>query len=101
MYILLWEAIKWANENNYKSFDFGGTRPHSGNFLFKRGWINKNYSNGRIVNLDHLQFFLQRDRSVVDVRESKYDFLSNMWRRTMPDFLARKMGPWIRKQIAM
>lgn len=36
---VLWQAIKWACENGYRSFDFGRTdRDNEGLRAFKRGW---------------------------------------------------------------
>ena len=37
--LVMWEAIKWYNKNNYKSFSFGRTDPeNSGLLQFKGGW---------------------------------------------------------------
>jgi len=98
--LLLWEAIKWSNEQGYRSFDLGGTRPNSGTFFFKTGWIHRKFKNGRILNMDNLQFFLKGEKEIVDVREPKYERLSTLWRDFMPQFLAKQIGPYIRRQLA-
>jgi len=37
--LIMWEAIKWYLQNEYKSFNFGRTEPeHEGLLQFKRGW---------------------------------------------------------------
>ncbi len=99
--LLLWNAIKWANDNGYKSFDFGGSRPNSGNFSFKKKWIHKDGANGQVVNLSHLYFFLKESGKAVDIRDPTYERLSKLWKTFIPESISRIIGPWIRKQIAM
>jgi len=96
--LLLWEAVKWAKQQGYRTFDFGGSRPNSGNFVFKRGWLGKNYKNGQVVNLNHLCVFLNRVK-IADPREERYATLSSIWKRYVPEFIACRLGPSLRKQL--
>lgn len=98
--LLLWEAIKWARESGYRVFDLGGSRPDSGNFFFKEGWIGKRHKNGQIVGLNHLHMFLNEDKDVIDPERLKYRRLSGLWRKHVPRFITMRIGPYIRKQLA-
>lgn len=101
MYPLLWDAIKWSTENGYHTFDMGGSRPNSGNFFFKQRWINKDNTNGQIINIQHqYAFFKNKENKVVDLNDSQYQRLSTVWRMLMPKPIATLIGPSIRKQIA-
>jgi hypothetical protein len=43
--LLMWEAIKWYNQNGYCDFSFGRTEPENTGLLqFKRGWGTKERS---------------------------------------------------------
>jgi len=100
--LLLWEAIKWANERGYKVFDLGGSRPNSGNFFFKKGWLGKKYNDDRIIELNHLYLFLDnRERNILSPDIPKYKRLSKVWRKCVPIPITMWIGPYIRKQIAM
>jgi CelD/BcsL family acetyltransferase involved in cellulose biosynthesis len=102
LYPLLWEAIRWSKENGYATFDMGGTRPASGNYDFKEAWIGKNQVNGRIVGLNHLYHFLNKNEAnIVSLENPSYARLSNLWRKYVPSLLANSLGPYLRKQIAM
>jgi len=102
MYLLLWEAINWSKQKGYQVFDMGGSRADSGNFDFKEGWIGKNQSNGKIIKLNHLHLLLGTDETnIVSVGNPRYMYLSNLWRKCVPFFIANSIGPYLRKQIAM
>ena len=99
--LLLWHALKWSKTNGYSEFDFGGSRPESNNYFFKRGWIHKNQKNGEIRDLTHLSFFMDDSRNEIpDIRSTKYNLMSKTWKLLMPGGVAKYIGPYIRKQLA-
>jgi CelD/BcsL family acetyltransferase involved in cellulose biosynthesis len=98
--LLLLEAVQWAIDNGYELFDFGGSRPKSGNYFFKTGWMGKNSDMSQIVDLSHLHLCLSGRAEIVDPEKSKYTFLSSVWKKCMPSTFTTLIGPSIRKQLA-
>lgn len=89
--LVLWSTIEWGAENNFKYFDFGRTRPNSGVYLFKKAW------GGKQVAMPYFYRFYKRE--LKEREEVKYEKLSELWRKYIPERLAEKIGPWIIKQV--
>ena len=88
---LLSETISEACGRGFTEFDFGRTRPNSGVYIYKKGW------GGREVPMPYYYFFYKKQ--LLQRQEVKYAALSNAWRDFMPPLLAKRIGPWLVKQI--
>jgi FemAB-related protein (PEP-CTERM system-associated) len=88
---LLWDTIKNAKKDNYKFFDFGRTRKNSGVYFYKKGW------GGKETPMTYFYKFYKKE--LKERQEIKYKKISDLWSRYMPHRLARKIGPWVIKQI--
>lgn len=92
--LLLWEAIKWGEKNNFKSFYLGRTRPETtGIYHFKSGW------GGRKVALEDQVLSFKR-MELPDPLQRKYVILSKIW-SSLPQALAQRLGPSIISEIGM
>lgn len=89
--LMQWYIIKWGNENNFENLDFGRTRENAGNVLFKRRW------GGELVKMPYFYKFYKKE--LKEREEIKYERLSELWSKYMPEFVANGIGPWIIKQI--
>lgn len=85
--LMIWHVIKWGNENNYKSLDFGRTRVSAGNFLFKRKW------GGEMIVMPYFYKFIHKELRERD--EIKYKYLSELWSKYMPESFSNIIGPHI------
>jgi len=88
---LLWHAISTFSSEGFERFDFGRTRFNSGVYKYKRGW------GGREVEMPYFYKFLRK--RLEERQETKYKTISEFWSRYMPESLARRIGPWIIRQI--
>lgn len=87
---LLWDSISGFRKG-FREFDFGRTRPGSGVYHYKKGW------GGREERMPYYYVF---NRKTLDKRqEVGYERYSRMWKALMPGFLAKKLGPWIIRQV--
>lgn len=87
---LLWDSIK-SFRKGFREFDFGRTRPGSGVYQYKRGW------GGREERMPYYYVF---SRKVLEERqEVSYERYSRIWRTLMPGFMAKRIGPWIIRQV--
>jgi FemAB-related protein (PEP-CTERM system-associated) len=89
--LMQWYIIKWGNENGFKYLDFGRTREGAGNVLFKRRW------GGESVMMPYFYKFYKKE--LKEREEVKYEGVSKLWGKYMPEFVANRIGPWIIKQI--
>jgi len=89
--LIQWYIIKWGNEHGFKQLDFGRTREKGGNVLFKRRW------GGKQVSMPYFYKFYKKE--LKERQELKYQGLSKLWSKYMPGYLARKIGPWLIRQI--
>jgi lipid II:glycine glycyltransferase (peptidoglycan interpeptide bridge formation enzyme) len=89
--LIQWWMIKWGNEHGYNNLDSGRTRAGAGNVLFKKRW------GGKCVTMPYFYKFFKYE--LQERQEIKYNRLSNLWSKYMPDFAANRIGPWIIKQI--
>jgi len=64
--LVMWEAIKWYQQNGGKSFNFGRTEPdHKGLLQFKRGWGTKEET------IHYYKYDLTKDAFVKDSSKIK------------------------------
>ena len=89
--LMLWECIKWAVVNNCKYFDFGGSRPNSGNFEFKKRF------GVEIISRDWRYKFFNKSE-ITDPRTEKFQTYSRIWKK-LPLPLCNLVGPYIRKSM--
>ncbi|MCK4732802.1 MAG: GNAT family N-acetyltransferase [Methanophagales archaeon] len=89
--LMQWYIIKWGNKNGFKYLDFGRTRENAGNVLFKRRW------GGELFKMPYFYKFYKKE--LREREETKYEGLSQLWSKYMPEFVANRIGPWIIKQI--
>jgi lipid II:glycine glycyltransferase (peptidoglycan interpeptide bridge formation enzyme) len=83
--------IKEGCDSGLKVFDFGRTRKDSGVYSFKKGW------GGEEVPMTYYYKFYKRE--LKERQEIRYRGISKLWSKLMPNFLAKKLGPWLIKQI--
>ncbi|GEM_PF-1312545 len=88
--LIFWEAIK-NNCKKFKYFDFGTSRPNSGNFEFKRKW------GGTIEQVDWYYKFYKHP-NIIDPRTKKYAIYSKLW-GALPVPLCNLIGPYIRMSM--
>lgn len=86
-----WHVIRWGNEHGYKQLDSGRTRENEGTILFKKRW------GGEPVKMPY--FYKSYKKEVNQRPEVQYKWMSGLWRKYMPQFLANRIGPWIIKQV--
>jgi len=89
--LILYKMIEWGQKNNFKSFDFGRTRMHSGGFLFKKRW------GGKMKELNYY-YRVYKESDIPDPEKEKYKFLGGLW-KSLPIFLIKRLGPMIRKNF--
>ncbi|MBU0959401.1 MAG: hypothetical protein KKB31_05645, partial [Nanoarchaeota archaeon] len=90
--LILWHFIK-NNINYIKIMDFGVSREGSTNYDYKKKW------NPEIVRASKLYYFFNSGGEVVDPRSKKYSLFSLVWRKAVPGFIAKMIGPRIRKSM--
>jgi len=89
--LMLWETILWAQEKGIKKFDFGRTRKDSGVYFSKKGWGGEE---------KEVSYYYKPIKKKPEKRvEVKYKWVSNLWAKLIPGFLARLIGPWLIKQV--
>ena len=89
--LLLWSTITFAKITDLKEFDFGRTRKESGVYFSKKSW------GGELREMPYYYKFI--NKKLEQRQEEKFEWLSKIWAKFMPGFLARLIGPWIIKQI--
>lgn len=86
---IYWNAIQWASENNYSTFDFGRSQLNSGTYYFKQKW------KGNEIPLKYSHFC---ENSTESKDASDYKSYSKIWKK-LPSQLTKVLGPAIRKYI--
>ncbi|MGK5088886.1 GNAT family N-acetyltransferase [Bdellovibrionota bacterium FG-2] len=90
--LLYWEALKYACENGYRSFNMGRSAQNSGNAKFKMKW-------GASPRASHYQYYLNTITAPPCTRGGLiYNIGSKAW-RNFPLALANALSPWVRKSI--
>lgn len=89
--LIQWHIIQWGHENGWEYLDFGRTRKDAGNWLFKKRW------GGEPVAMPYFYKFYKRE--LKQRQEIEYKWISNLWRQFMPEFIAKRVGPWIIEKV--
>ncbi len=90
--LLLWESVKFCKKNNLESLDLGTSRQDSSNFRFKKKWTDRFEE-----NLKYYYFFNKKE--IRDPRDEGYSKKSEIWRKYVPLFVTRIIGPYLRKSF--
>lgn len=93
--LLLWELIRWGCEKGYIYLDLGRTRAGSGIYHFKKGWAGR-----EILLEDYVYSFKHNSKGTPDPSEGIFRVLSKIWAK-IPISVAKKLGPYIIKQIGL
>lgn len=94
MNILIWEAIKWACNNNYKTFDFGLTPiKHESLLYFKSSWGTEN------IKVPYYYYLNKADHPPdFDPTSSKFKLMTGIWKK-IPTAVAKKIGPYMIRHV--
>ena len=85
--LLYWQAIKYACENGFSTFDFGRSTVDTGTYGFKLQW------GAKPIQL-HYQYYLNTASAipVVDAKDNKYQRGIDIWKR-LPLIVTNFIGP--------
>jgi len=91
--LLYWEALKYAIEQGYETFDFGRSTVDSGSYRFKKQW-------GAQAMPLYWHYWLRRGASLPDLspQNPKYQTAIRLWKH-LPVPLTRMIGPMIVKSL--
>lgn len=89
--LLQWHLIKWGNDHGFTCVDFGRSRENEGTVLFKKQW------GGQLVSMPYFYKFYNGELN--ERQEVRYGWISRLWSKYMPEFIANRIGPWIIKKI--
>ena len=91
--MLYWQAIQFAIEHGFKTFDFGRSTPNEGTYHFKKQW-------GAQPRQLHWQYLMAKDASMPSLNPSnpKYQIAIRVWQR-LPLPLTKALGPHIVRNI--
>ncbi|MCL0097679.1 GNAT family N-acetyltransferase [Dehalococcoidia bacterium] len=89
--LLQWHIIKWGKEHGFNIINFGRTRENEGVMVFKSQWSTKR------INMPY--FYKFYGKGLGQRQETKYKWISQLWSKYMPEFVANRIGPWIIKQV--
>jgi len=91
--LLYWNALKFACEMGYRSFDFGRSTPGTGTYRFKEQW------GAKPVQL-YWHYWLRNGRPVPELnpKNPKYQIAIKIWHR-LPVSLTRLIGPVIVRSL--
>ncbi|WP_406661218.1 FemAB family XrtA/PEP-CTERM system-associated protein [Methanolobus sp. ZRKC3] len=89
----IWNAIKWACENNYNYYDFGRSQINSANLDFKERWSAQ-------TKQLHYQYYLNTAKSIPNITSESFKrkAFSKMW-SSMPLKLTKVAGPGLRSNF--
>lgn len=90
-----WGFIKWAIESGFRYFDFGSVR-YEGQRTYKKKW-------GAVLE-DHAHYLLSSGASTTshatfNSSSRRMSQMAKLWSNHMPDKLAQRAGPIIRKHL--
>ena len=87
-YILYWETIKYACQNDFEYFDFGRSTLGQGTLIFKKQW------GAEQIPL-YYQYSLNKAKTISTtnaVQNNKYQLAINIWKR-LPLIITTNIGP--------
>lgn len=83
--LLYWSIIKFACENEMKTFDMGRSRLDQGTYKFKKSW-------GGVAKNIYYYYFLKENTDVPTFDAPYYKIATTLWKH-MPLSLANRLGP--------
>lgn len=89
--VLIWESLK-RSHGVAEIFDFGGSRPDSGNYEFKLKWNPLEISRPLVYKL------LSKKAVITDPRNKKLKRYAGIWRR-IPRPICNIIGPHVRRMM--
>ncbi len=92
-----WEFIRWACDNGYRYFDFGTVRYQSQS-QFKEKW------GVELRDFFYYYIFRESKKKValpLNSSSRKIKFFSSLWRKYVPDPLAKLFGPFLHKKLGL
>lgn len=93
--LLYWNLLRFAADNNFKTFDFGRSTPNEGTYQFKKQWGATPeplfwYQASATLN----------SREADDKKSVKREILADLWTK-MPFRMANSLGPKVRRYISL
>jgi FemAB-related protein (PEP-CTERM system-associated) len=90
---LYWELMRRAAERGIRWFDFGRSKREAGSYRFKKHW-------GFEPQPLFYEYFLVRAREVPEINplNPRYRLFVEAWKR-LPGGVARRIGPWIARNL--
>jgi len=93
--LLYWTMLEYACDNGYSYFDFGRSSPDEGTYKFKKQW------GAEPIPLHWHYISINGKPTDTETSEkSKFDKAIQCWQK-LPVFLAKIIGPMIRKHIGL
>ena len=90
-----WQFIEWACDNGYKYFDFGRTRPESGQYDYKRKW------GGKIEELTTNYLPIKtKNIPTIDPTNPKYQLFIKI-EQHLPLWFTKYISSWFREGLGM
>lgn len=91
--MLYWEAIKFAIEHGFSTFDFGRSTPGGGTYKFKKQW-------GTVAVPLHWQYLIKDGSALPELNNTnpKYAMAIKLWQR-LPVMVTKILGPRIVRNI--
>lgn len=86
-----WKMIEWAALAGFRRFEFGMAR-YEGQIAFKKKWAT------RFEDYFHYFLFRKSEESRPELFNEN-SFFQSVWSKYMPLFLARYIGPYLRKRM--
>lgn len=93
--LLIWDLLETGKAEGYKWFDMGRTDPGSNVYVFKKAW------GGEEVKLPHLYKSFDGKLSIPNRNNQRYIFLTSLWRKFLPNMVAKRLGPYLVKKVGV
>lgn len=93
--LLIWDLLKSGGARGYKWFDTGRTDFGSGVYMFKKAW------GGKEIKVPHLYKSFKGKLSIPDRNNQRYILLTSLWRRFLPNMVAKRIGPYLVKNVGV
>jgi FemAB-related protein (PEP-CTERM system-associated) len=92
--MLYWNFLKFAADNNKKTFDFGRSTPNEGTYKFKKQWgaVPQRLYWHKITN--------DKSWKETELTGIKREFVADLWQK-MPLWAANFIGPKLRRYISL
>ena len=92
--MLYWNFLKFAADNNKKTFDFGRSTPNEGTYKFKKQWGAAPH------NLYWYKISINKSRKATELTGNRREFVADLWQK-MPLWAANFIGPKLRRYISL